>query len=572
MAFTIIRHNVLNDQAATQQMQVDGNSLEIGRGSGNALLLDDLHISLRHAVIDYVDGRYVIKDLDSRGGTYVNHRAVRMQPLADGDVVHIGNFNLRMSVPTNAGPLSIDVTREGTEEVEENAAPVSYLSHYRLADSLFTKKRLTWWGLGAIVGGMIVLLLLGEIPLGKTSWRTSTILAPGEVTPAHHFIGHNCAQCHADAWRVPTSNACTTCHTGLVHQASEAFTPDCVSCHREHRSDHQALTTIGDQFCVQCHGDLRTKGGLAPQYATQIRSFDTGHPEFSVIVAGQNEQKSARVKLSDKAALRDTSAIKLNHQIHLSPERIKKVTGKTLTCTNCHRMDAQGAYMLPIDYTEHCSQCHPLEFDERFPGQVVDHGTQPEGIQEFLKNNFFTPRCLALAGLPQPPPPAAGAETVRRPGQAPAAPSQPQPATPEAVKIRACVEEGVREAQKRLYAGGKQSVCGLCHTLPDLPPGGSQLPTVVRPEIPVRWFTHAKFEHQAHMRATAAKATAENKNPCESCHRPDLPVSKSTQTSDVLLPGIASCQECHSSTGGVSFQCVTCHQYHERRVSRMSKP
>ena len=82
MAFTIIRHNVLNDQAATQQTQVAGNSLEIGRGSGNALLLDDLHISLRHAVIEYVDGRYVIKDLDSRGGTYVNHRAVRMQPLS----------------------------------------------------------------------------------------------------------------------------------------------------------------------------------------------------------------------------------------------------------------------------------------------------------------------------------------------------------------------------------------------------------------------------------------------------------------------------------------------------------
>jgi pSer/pThr/pTyr-binding forkhead associated (FHA) protein len=96
VAFTIIRHNVLNDQAATQQTQVAGNSLEIGRGSGNALLLDDLHISPRHAVIEYVDGRYVIKDLESRGGTYVNHRAVCMQPLTNGDVVHIGNYNLRM--------------------------------------------------------------------------------------------------------------------------------------------------------------------------------------------------------------------------------------------------------------------------------------------------------------------------------------------------------------------------------------------------------------------------------------------------------------------------------------------
>ena len=571
MAFTIIRHNVLNDQEATQQTQVDGNSLEIGRGSGNALLLDDLHIALRHAVIEYVDGRYVIKDLDSRGGTYVNHRAVRMQPLADGDVVHIGNFNLRMGVPANAGPLTIDVTREGTEEVAENTASVSYLSHYRLAESLFTKRRLTWWGIGVVVGGMIVLLLLGEVPLGKKVWHASTILAPGEVTPAHRFIGHNCVQCHADAWRVPTSNACNTCHTGLVHQASEPFTPACVTCHREHRSDHRALTTIGDQFCVQCHADLRTKGGQAPQFATQIRSFDAGHPEFSVIVAGQNEQKSARVKLSDKAALRDTSAIKLNHQLHLTPERIKKVTSKTLTCTNCHKMDAQGAYMLPITYTEHCAECHPLQFDDRFPGQFVDHGNQPETMQEFLKNNFYTARCLEQAGLPTPPPssPEGSAGVIRRPGQVPSAPPQPQAATP--ATVIQCRDREVHEAEKRLYAGGKQSVCGLCHTLQD-PSPGSQLPTVVRPEIPARWFIHGKFDHQAHIRATTIKATAANKNPCELCHRPDFAASKSTETSDVLLPGIASCQECHSSAGGVSSQCVTCHQYHERRVSRMSKP
>ena len=63
MAFTIIRHNVLNDQEATQQTQVDGHSLEIGRGSGNALMLDDLHISLRHAVIEYVE---VVDSLTAR--------------------------------------------------------------------------------------------------------------------------------------------------------------------------------------------------------------------------------------------------------------------------------------------------------------------------------------------------------------------------------------------------------------------------------------------------------------------------------------------------------------------------
>ena len=182
MAFTIIRHNVLNDQAATQQTQVTGNSLEIGRGSGNALLLEDLHISLRHAVIEYVDGRYVIKDVDSRGGTYVNHRAVRMQPLADGDVVHIGNFNLRMGVPANAGPLTIDVTREGTEEVAEDTAPVSYLSHYRLAESLFTKKRLTW---SYRVLGLIPCLGSTPTPGASCGARSSTSTAfPRRCAPA----------------------------------------------------------------------------------------------------------------------------------------------------------------------------------------------------------------------------------------------------------------------------------------------------------------------------------------------------------------------------------------------------
>ena len=123
--------------------------------------------------------------------------------------------------------------------------------------------------------------------------HASTILAPGEVTPAHHFTITACnatlmpgVYLHRRAPRVT--------RVWCIKRAK--CSPLTVPPAREHRSDHQALTTIGDQFCVQCHADLRTKGGQAPQYATQIRGFDAGHPEFSVIVAGQNEQKS-RVKL-----------------------------------------------------------------------------------------------------------------------------------------------------------------------------------------------------------------------------------------------------------------------------------
>ena len=124
--------------------------------------------------------------------------------LADGDVVHIGNYNLLIHVPAQDGPLTVEVMREGTEDGTESTAPVSYLARYRLAESFFTKKRLTWWGLGFIVGGGIILLLLGQIPLGTKVWHASTILSPGNVTPAHNFIGHKCEQCHADAFRVPS--------------------------------------------------------------------------------------------------------------------------------------------------------------------------------------------------------------------------------------------------------------------------------------------------------------------------------------------------------------------------------
>lgn len=568
MAFIILRHQVINEQDSTQQIPVAGTTLEIGRGSGNALLLDDLRIGLRHAIIRYVDGRYVIQDLESGGNTYVNHRPIRMQPLAHGDEVNIGNYTLRLRLPSPAEPLQIEVTGGETETEAEQGTATSYLARYRLRDSAFTKKRLSWWGVGLALAGTLLILLYPKIPIGGKVWHTTDILSPGAVTPPHRFIEQQCGICHTTAWGAPTTAACTQCHTGLTHDANQTFTPECVTCHREHRGDSRALTTIRDHLCVQCHADLRVLEGKTPQYATHVNTFNTDHPDFAVLVKEPPGSQGTRVRLNAKPAPVDTSAIKLNHEIHLS-DRIKKVTSKTLTCTNCHKMDAQGVTILPIDYTEHCSQCHPLEFDNRFPGQVVGHGVQPEVIQEFLKNNFFTPRCLELAGMPQARPPASPSAAVVRPGGGPATSSStPSPPVSLQASVMQCRDDGVREAQKRLYTGGKQSVCGLCHVLQD-PASANQLPTVVRPAIPLRWFPHSRFEHQTHVRATAARATEEKKNPCEYCHRPDLPAFKSNQTTDVLMPGIASCQTCHtSSSGGASTQCVTCHPYHERKASK----
>ena len=46
---------------------------------------------------------------------------------------------------------------------------------------------------------------------------------------------------------------------------------------------------------------------------------------------------------------------------------------------------------------------------------------------------------------------------------------------------------------------------------------------------------------------------------CAGCH---ANVSTSTKTSDVNLPTIARCSECHSDSGGARADCVLCHSYH----------
>ena len=72
--------------------------VSIGRSRTNsvALLLDE-SVSRRHARILCVEGQYVIEDLESRNGTFVNGRQVRRQRLRVGDLIEIGYTKLRFA-------------------------------------------------------------------------------------------------------------------------------------------------------------------------------------------------------------------------------------------------------------------------------------------------------------------------------------------------------------------------------------------------------------------------------------------------------------------------------------------
>lgn len=66
----------------------------IGRADDNQIRLKSGDISRRHAMISVANGAYLLRDLQSQNGTYVNGQRVAEHVLAEGDRVRVGNIEL----------------------------------------------------------------------------------------------------------------------------------------------------------------------------------------------------------------------------------------------------------------------------------------------------------------------------------------------------------------------------------------------------------------------------------------------------------------------------------------------
>ncbi len=74
---------------------VNAERFVIGKQQSCDLMLDRQNISRRHCEIVAANGGHVIRDLDSRNGTYLNgKRITRETPLSDGSVIHLGDFTI----------------------------------------------------------------------------------------------------------------------------------------------------------------------------------------------------------------------------------------------------------------------------------------------------------------------------------------------------------------------------------------------------------------------------------------------------------------------------------------------
>ena len=379
------------------------------------------------------------------------------------------------------------------------------------------------------------------------------VYSAGALSPAHAVLTKQCAACHLSysgffVEKVSDRN-CLACHDGPVHHSAQTFTPSCASCHAEHRGAVR-LAATNDANCTQCHADLTTRGEPA-HFALNITSFESDHPEFAVLREGRS----------------DPGTIQLNHYRHLQPGLLGPNGVRVqMVCTDCHRSAADSgppwpygdaksqtgttanksdanensgrpasspttrAHMAPATYAQTCAGCHSLQFDKRVP-EAVPHD-KPEIVHPFVAAKLQA----YIVAHPE------ELRVPRDPGRD--LPEKPVAADYRVLAPAQWVAERTAEDEQLLW----RKTCKECHTLNF--DGAAALPKIAPSNITSRYMPRANFDHSQHGLVD-----------CVACHAAAI---NSQQSSDVLLPRIATCRACHhSGSEAAESRCFECHAYHD---------
>ena len=228
--------------------------------------------------------------------------------------------------------------------------------------------------------------------------------------------------------------------------------------------------------------------------------------------------------------------------------------------------------MAPPKFANACAGCHLLTFDTRFD-EGAPHD-KPQVIHAYLAKKFSEYIAAHPAELNE-------VQDPRRNLTGRAA----RPAS-RAISAPQWVAERVAVSEELLW----HKTCSQCHSIsattlhdvriarwdaaqpreasriaspagntPEPNASANSLPNVAPAKLTLQWLPHSRFDHDAHRGFS-----------CTSCHQSAL---KSTETSDILIPGIATCQKCHAPGAGYAeSRCFECHTYHDWEKRKEVKP
>lgn len=493
--------------ARTRLARYDGERLRIGRGANVDLRLDDPAVELEHAVLETRDGELRVLDLGSVTGTYLDGQPVEEARLTDGDEIGVGGWLLRVRLTDPGEPVFLHV-RPVDEEPRAAGDDTLEVARVDYAGSYALRRGLLNKAFLGFATALVTLGVLAALPLT----HRLAAFQPGSLTAVHaQVVGtDDCAACHTP-WRGVSDAGCDTCHAPGAESPApphhSSVLPAAERCTACHL-EHQGtdgLMAVSDRQCLDCHRDLSRATAGGELGAAALTAFARDHPDFA-------------------PPAEDPTRLAFGHARHLE-EGLLSPTGRvTLVCAHCHESDPadlERGEILPVRFEAHCQECHDLTFDAVFAADV----TAPHGEPAIVRGALYR----------------AYQDERRRAGAVLSPREQRQ----------------VLAAERRLY----ETNCVDCHRV-DF--GGERLsadtlPRVEAPEVPERWLPRARFTHGPHLAASSGLA-------CEDCHDS---ARGSSETADVLLPGIAACTPCHGGEARVGFphraasaRCLDCHGYH----------
>lgn len=90
--------------------------LTIGRNPANDIVIDNVGVSRRHAVIKWSGDRATVEDLGSANGTFVNGQKITSHELKDGDVILVLKHRLVFRVPKEAAAPKAELVADAGQK------------------------------------------------------------------------------------------------------------------------------------------------------------------------------------------------------------------------------------------------------------------------------------------------------------------------------------------------------------------------------------------------------------------------------------------------------------------------
>ena len=550
---------------------VNVESLFIGRGPDNDVSLKGLTISLHQATIRKSDGRLYIEAAPGQR-VNVNGLVSTGERLQIGDTIRIGSWELRILEPYAGFDASLEYTE--VVHVDDERSALDARTRIGVEAGALARRPLSW----AAVGLVLVFCLL--VPIlwapAQLPWTT------GPVSSGHAYIATQCQECHSGFFQGVRNAECATCHYDVGRHAPAKYAVEeleeatCAGCHLEHRGRETLLADEGSRFCAECHAEIDQV--VEQTKLAGVSDFGTDHPPFKLTVVTDPHVKPVAVDMAGDVS--ENSGLDFSHFMHVGDavEDGSRGEDRYLSCGACHQPDIRGRGMKPVVFEDHCRSCHALDPDPLSTGGALPHG-EPEDVRGFLREFYWNQVLNAEVQDPNAP-----ASLRNRKRDAPLSSSASETA-------RAWVDAKTRDAVEGLFGGG--GTCRECHTVIEgsARDGGAGITPVQLQRV---WAPRIAFSHASHTPFACAKChgAAAIFEPDSDLARPDwsmegaVPyglldaegaIEASEEATDILIPGIETCRECHqgakaSGRGVVPSPCSMCHPFHGQDHGPMHVP